>query len=148
MRVLKLELRRRGWRYDVVSGRPGYDLRVREPHRGWKRVEVKSGTKDGWLHIDVRKALKTRWNSGSNAQDPLVRGLGDRPSVKVTFDLDSLTFDEVFVVTRIGSAKPIVYRLRRKQVLTLPATRLSYRGFLTFRLGPSGQRERYQWSPR
>jgi hypothetical protein len=145
MRILKAALTSCGWTYEDVEGRPGYDLWVRAPEAERKRAEVKSGRKDGWPHIDIRKALKARWNNGSEKDDPLLSELGPRPTVEVTFDLQALTFDEVFVVTRVGSPQPNIYHFTREEITGLPRTRLSYKGFLNFRLGAQEQRAPYRW---
>src|SRR2546426_9176109 len=87
MRILKAALTGYGWTYEDVEGRPGYDLWVRAPGAERKRAEVKSGRKDGWRHIDIRKARKARWNNGSEKYEPSLSELWLHPTVEVAFDL-------------------------------------------------------------
>lgn len=143
--ILRARLRELGWTYQDVDDREGYDGWVSAPGGERKRVEVKSGKKGGWLHIDVRRARKARWNDGSEKDEPLVSGLGPNPTVEVKFDLAALPFDEVFIVQGVGMAEPTIYQLTRNEILQLPRTRLSYKGFLIFSFGTPKDRELYRW---
>src|SRR3989442_8985194 len=108
-RILESELRKLGWTYEDVSGHEGYDAWVCAPGGERKRVEVKSGKKGGWLHIDIRKAGRVQWNDSVEEFEPLISGLGLNPTARVTFDLAALTFDEVFVVRGVGSTDHGIY---------------------------------------
>jgi len=144
-RILAYELRKLGWTYKDVSNHEGYDAWVCAPGGERKRVEVKSGKKGGWLHIDIRRAGKVRWNDGVEEHEPLVGGLGLSPTARVTFELSALTFDEVFVVRGVGTTNPAIYNLTRDEILYNPRTRISYKGFLIFSLGTARERELYRW---
>ncbi len=147
--ILKRRLTQNGWKYDEVETRgpnsAGYDLRVKPPGGKWRCAEIKTGQRLGWLEPDIRKCVSFRWSNNSTGRHLYLDEARPRPALEMNFDLSKIPFDVVFVVTNVGSRRPVIYYYTRDEVLRLPKTALTYKGFLRFRLGKQHEREPYRW---